>query len=84
MCIRVVVPQIVRRTITARELVARRRLIRLINGVVRYAQAKIAPYGFDAQVEQYGNVYRITMTVEYRDLPPEPEVIIGDAVKDGL
>jgi hypothetical protein len=77
-------PQTVRGTITAKELVMRRRLVRLINGVVRYAQAKIAPYRFDAQVEQHGNVYRITMTVEYRDLPPEPEVIIGDAVKDGL
>ena len=76
--------QIVRGTITAKELVMRRRLIRLINGVVRYAQAKIAPYEFEAQVQQYGDLYRITMTVHYRDLPPEPEVIIGDAVKDGV
>jgi hypothetical protein len=77
-------PQTVRGTITTKELVMRRRLIRLINGVVRYAQAKIAPYEFEAQVEQSADVYRITMTIHYRDLPPEPEVIIGDAVKDGL
>jgi len=77
-------PQIDRGTITTKELVTRRRLIRLINGIVRYGQAKIAPYEFEAQVEQSGDVYRITMTVHYRELPPEPEVIIGDLVKGGL
>jgi hypothetical protein len=75
-------PPTVRGTISVRELVMRRRLVRLINGIVRYGQAKIAPYEFEAQVEQSGDLYRITMTIRYRDLPPEPEVIIGDAVKD--
>jgi hypothetical protein len=29
-------------------------------------------------------LYRTTMTIHYRELPREPEVIIGDLVKDGL
>lgn len=71
------VQEIARPTITAKELAEKRYLVKMINGMIRYGQAKLAGFDYDAQIEQYGNVWRVVVTVGYRPLPLYPQVVDG-------
>ena len=71
------VQEMTRPTITAKELAEKRYLVKMLKGMIRYGEAKLAGFDFDAQTQQYGNVWRVVITVGYRPLPIYPQVVEG-------
>ena len=76
-------PRVVRPTLSAKEYAERRYIHKTINAGVHYMQSKLGGFGFDAQTEQYGDVWRVTITVQWKPLPPVP-VIVPSTDVDGL
>lgn len=68
-------PQVIPATISAKEYAERRYIQKAINATVHYAQSKLGGFGFDAQTEQYGDVWRVVLTVQWKALPPAPRII---------
>jgi hypothetical protein len=71
------VQEIIRPTISTKELTEKRYLDKMLRASIRYAEAKLRGFDFDAQIEQYGNVWRAVLTVGYRPLPVYPQVVDG-------
>jgi hypothetical protein len=69
------VPQNVRREMSAKEFADRRYADKAINAMINYGKSKLAGYPFDAWVERCGDVWRIVITVEYVPQPPPLKII---------
>ena len=61
--------------ISVKELVERRYITKMLLGMMAWGRAKLTGFPFDAQIEQSGDVYRVTVTVKHIPLPIIPEVI---------
>jgi hypothetical protein len=68
-------PQTVTHTISAKELAERKWLVKILNGAASWARSKLVGWAVDAQIEGYGSVYRMTLTVAYSPLPPPVKVV---------
>jgi hypothetical protein len=68
-------PQTVRPTISAKEYSERRYILKAINAGIHYMQAKLAGFGFDAEVESYADITRVTLTVQWKPQPLLPVIV---------
>lgn len=66
--------EITRPTISTKELYEKKYLDKMLRASIRYAEAKLRGFNVDAQIEQYGDVWRAVITVGYRPLPVYPLV----------
>jgi hypothetical protein len=57
-----------------KELCERRHIIKYLNAMIRYGQAKLNGFYFTAETQQYGDIYRVTVTVQWKPLPLTPEI----------
>jgi len=60
--------------LTEQESADRRYAMKAINAMVNYGRSKLAGYPFDARIEHDGQVWKISITVEY--VPQEPPIQI--------
>ena len=68
----------------AKEFADRRYAAKAINTMVNYGRAKLAGYPFDARIEYYSNVWRISITVEYVPQPPPIKIIPNNEIDGAL
>jgi hypothetical protein len=60
---------------SAKEFAERRMIVKAINGMISWARSALTGFDFDAQTEQYGDVWRITITVGWKPLPLPVEIV---------
>lgn len=70
--------EVTRPTISTKELYEKRYLDKMLRAAIRYAEAKLRGFNFDAQIDQYGNVWRAVITVGYQPLPIYPQLVDGE------
>jgi hypothetical protein len=61
--------------VNAKELAEKRLIVKSILGGIAWMRAALQGFDFDAQTEQFGNVWRIVITVGWKPLPLPVEVV---------
>ena len=75
MTVRETASGLVRPKISMKELCERRLIVKYINAMIRYGQAKLNGFDFSAETQQYGDVYKVVVTVQWKPLPLLPEIV---------
>jgi len=76
------VPQTVDQTISAKELAERKWIVKCLHGSANWLRSKCVGWNVQCEVVEEGDIYRATMTVEWRPLPPPKKVI--PSTQEGL
>ena len=76
------VPETVEGTISAKELAERKWIVKCLHGAASWLRSKCVGWNVYCEVIEDGDVYKATMTVEWKPLPPPRKVV--PSTQEGL